>query len=205
MKTCLICDDHALMRDALAMTVRMMYPEAQIHVADSFPAALEKTQLAWDLIISDLTMPGGQPLQGIDALIVGARQTPVLIFTASVDAVLLQSVFALGVRGYVSKAASAEVLVDAIRRVLDGSQVLPQILPIVGTPVRANGSAPRLSQRQQEITHMLAKGWSNKRIAAELGMGPATVKTHVSHVMRKLGAANRTELVTLASKSGLLG
>lgn len=200
MKACLICDDHALMREALAITVRMVAPDIEIHFADTFQSAWGKAQARHDLIICDLTMPGSPPALGIQALLQASSHAPVLIFTANEDQALLRSMFSLGVRGYVAKTASTESIVHAIRTVLTGGEVRPAKSPSAGS---VHGPVS-LSKRQIEIMQKLALGWSNKKIAAELDMGPATVKTHLSHVMGKLGAANRTEAVSLARKLGLV-
>lgn len=210
MRSCLICDDHALMRDALAGAVGLGWPEAQVALAPDFPSAWTAAAArSLDLILSDLAMPGASPLDGIKGLHAAAPSTPILVVTGNEDDALLLDLFDLGIAGFVPKTARAEAIEAAIRVVLAGERYLPaRILDLAGgrgsltTP--AASFAARLTGRQAEILERMAAGESNKAIARALDLSPSTVKTHAAAAFAALGAANRTEAVVRAREQRLI-
>jgi DNA-binding NarL/FixJ family response regulator len=203
-RSCLICDDHALMRDALAGAVGLGWPEAAVALASDFPSAWAAAASGPpELIVSDLVMPGADPLDGIARLRSAAPGTPVLVVTGNEDDALLLDLFDLGIAGFVPKTARAEAIEAAIRVVLAGERYLPaRILDLVGhragSPAALSAPAARLTGRQAEILERMAAGESNKEIARALDLSPSTVKTHAAAAFAALGAANRTEAVVRA-------
>ncbi|MFD1613062.1 response regulator [Sphingomonas tabacisoli] len=204
MRNCLICDDHALMRDALAGAVGLSWPDAAVTLAPDFPSAWAAAAAEpRDLILSDLTMPGADPLEGVRRLRALAPDTPVLVVTGNEDDALLLALFDLGIAGFVPKTAKAEVIEAAIRLVLAGERYLPpRLLGLIGgrTHSASTVAVPtaRLTGRQAEILERMAAGESNKTIARALDLSPSTVKTHAAAAFAALGAANRTEAVVRA-------
>jgi DNA-binding NarL/FixJ family response regulator len=203
-RSCLICDDHALMRDALAGAIGLGWPEAAVTLAPDFPSAWSAAaSAAPDLIVSDLAMPGAGPIDGIARLHAAAPATPILVVTGNEDDMLLLDLFDLGIAGFVPKTARAEAIEAAIRVVLAGERYLPaRILDLVGrragSPAAPLAPAARLTGRQAEILDRMAAGQSNKEIARALDLSPSTVKTHAAAAFAALGAANRTEAVVRA-------
>jgi DNA-binding NarL/FixJ family response regulator len=203
-RSCLICDDHALMRSALAGAVGLGWPEATVALAPDFPTAWAAAAAnPPDLIVSDLTMPGASPLDGIARLRAAASATPVLVVTGNEDDALLLDLFDLGIAGFVPKTARAEAIEAAIRVVLAGERYLPaRLLELVGrragSPAMPAAPTARLTGRQAEILERMAAGESNKTIARALDLSPSTVKTHAAAAFAALGAANRTEAVVRA-------
>jgi two-component system, NarL family, nitrate/nitrite response regulator NarL len=204
MKTCLICDDHALVREALAGTVKMSWPEALVDVAGDFPEAWAKAASSPDLIICDLIMPGSGPLAGIDGVIRAAPKSPLLVVTGTEDDALLLDLLDRGVAGFAPKSASGSIIDAAIRLILAGGRYLPARLADIATARIDDGSVSpirddvariteRLTGRQIEVLKLIAKGQSNKEIARTLDLAPSTVKSHLSHVLTCLGANNRTD------------
>jgi two-component system nitrate/nitrite response regulator NarL len=196
----LICDDHALVREALAGTVAMGWPGARVEVAGDFPTAWAKAALGHDLILCDLVMPGAAPLAGIDGLIRAAPAVPVLVVTGTEDYTLLLDLLHRGVAGFAPKSASGAIIEAAMRLILAGGRYLPPRLADIATSrietVQRDDVTPltaRLTDRQMDVLHLIAKGQSNKEIARALDLSPSTVKSHISHVLTCLGAANRTE------------
>ena len=209
--TCLVCDDHALMRTALADLVAMIWPGASVATAASFEQAwVAAAAQQPGLILCDLGMPGAKPLDGIAMLRQKAPASPILVVTASDDNDLLMPLFDLGAAGFVPKNASSDVLEAAIRLVAAGSKYLPpQILHLLrvrgdGFVGQTRADTARLSGRQMEVLRLMARGDPNKEIARQLDLSPATVKTHVAALLSALGAANRTEAVIKAHGMGLI-
>ena len=200
----LICDDHALVREALAGTVQMGWPGSTVDVAGDFPSAWAKAALGHDLIVCDLIMPGAAPLAGIDGMIRAAPTTPILVVTGTEDDALLLDLLQRGVAGFAPKSASGAIIEAAMRLILAGGRYLPPRLAEIATARLDDGSAPairddlvhltaRLTARQMDVLHLIAKGQSNKEIARALDLSPSTVKSHISHVLSCLGATNRTD------------
>jgi two-component system, NarL family, nitrate/nitrite response regulator NarL len=209
MKFCLVCDDHALMRAALAGAVKLAWPDAEVQTAKDFPEAWLAAEARPDLILCDLGMPGADPLAGIGRLVQLAHGCPILVVTGNEEDEFMLPLFDMGVAGFVPKSAGAEVMEAAMRIVVSGSRYLPpRLLDLVtGTGGgRASGDAAlaRLTARQIEVLRLLARGEANKEIARALDLSPATVKTHVAAVLTALRAANRTEAASRARELRLI-
>lgn len=215
MRTCLICDDHALVRDALAATIRRRWPSAEILQAADFPTAWALAGRLPDLCLADLDMPGADARAGIAGILAVAPETRLLVITGLADDRLMLDLLAAGVAGFASKALDADIIAAAIGLVLAGGRYLPPRLaemaaggvipPPPSTPgVRAAPAKDPLTPRQRDVLRLMADGLSNKDIARRLDLSPATVKTHVAHLIAIIGAANRTEASALARGRGLI-
>ena len=213
MKSCLICDDHALVREAIAGAIHMSWPEANVVEAVDFPAAWKLAAQGHDLCIADLVMPGADPLSGIRRLRELAPDLPILIVTGTEDDALLLDLLDLGVAGFAPKSARGAVIEAACRLILAGGRFLPERvaeiaaarvdrddLPADAAQRVAATAEPgdRLTDRQIEVLRLVARGYSNKEIARALALAPSTVKTHLAHIQASLGAHNRTEASILA-------
>lgn len=226
--TILVCDDHPLVRSAMAMTVEAVCPGRQVLTARDFHEAwaVASDEANLQLSLIDLHMPGAGPIDGIRELKRRAPHSRVIVVTGSEDDQELLAVLALGVDGFLSKTAETAVFSAALSLVLAGGQYLPpRLLTLTtqaGTPASATGGKPfnpepgplagggatgpygRLSERQMQVLHEMADGKANKEIARQLGISPATIKTHVAQVIALLGAANRTEAAARARSLGLI-
>jgi len=185
----LICDDHPLMREALAGAMRDRWPDVTLDEAADYPQAWAHADAHPDFCLVDLDMPGAAPVAGLAELRARAPTATILVITGLTDAALLRDVAACGVAGVFSKNTEASILFDAIRAALPALQAM---------------EAARLPPRQQEVLGLLAEGLTNKEIARRLGISPATVKIHVSRVMTWLGAANRTDAVARAQRGRII-
>lgn len=211
MKTCLICDDHAMMREALAGAVAVGWPDAAVTQAADFPAAWAAAAAGPDLIISDLVMPGAAPVEGVRRLRAAAPAAPILVVTGAEEDEVLLALFELGIAGFAPKTSKSAIIEAAIRLVLAGGRYLP---PRVAELAARSGAAadapqpasggPRLTERQADVLKLVAAGRSNKEIARELDLSPATIKAHAAAAMAALGAVNRTEAVMKARALGLI-
>jgi DNA-binding NarL/FixJ family response regulator len=211
MKTCLICDDHAMMREALAGAVAIGWPEATIVQAADFPAAWAAAAARPDLILSDLVMPGASPVEGVRRLREAAPGAPILVITGNEEDAVLLALFDLGIAGFAPKTSKSAIIEAAIRLVLAGGRYLPPRVAELAAGQRGPGEAasayasgPRLTERQTDVLKLIATGQSNKEIARDLDLSPATIKAHAAAAIAALGAVNRTETVVKARALGLI-
>lgn len=185
----LICDDHPLMREALAAAMRDRWPEVALDECGDYPAAWTKAEAQPDFCLVDLSMPGADPVAGLTALRARAPEAVIIVVTGLEDAAVLDAVRATGVAGLFSKNDEPERLMAAIRDRLPGLQALE---------IKA------LPPRQRQVLEALAEGQTNKEIAIRLGISPATVKIHVARLTAWLGAVNRTDAVMRAKRARLI-
>lgn len=185
----LICDDHPLLREALTEAVRHRWPEVELVACGDFPSAwgLAATQI--DFCIVDLSMPGATPLKGVAKLCEQAPHMSVFVLTGLEDTALLNDIRAAGVRDVYSKNTEPDLLLQAIGLSVPALQVF---------------EAKRLPRRQGQVLDLLAEGLTNKQIALQLRISPATVKIHVARLSAWLGAANRTDAVMRAKRARLI-
>lgn len=207
MRSCLICDDHALVREALVTMVAAKWPDAAITAAADFRAAWVEIASGPDLCLADLDMPGATPIAGVAGLRAAAPTTPILIFTGSLDDTTMVALLHSGVAGFVPKTATTAVLAAAIALVVAGGRYLPERLatmPVVQQPMAPRREGALLSARQTDVVRLMALGQSNKDIARALAITPATVKTHIAQIIAATGAANRTDAAMRARSWGLV-
>jgi len=203
-----IADDHPLYRAALrgavaAACAGSAIAEAQ-NVADLL-ALLERCPAA-DLLLLDLNMPGAHGFSALAHLRGAYPQLPVVVVSAIDDAHTVRQAIAFGAQGFISKSADSAGIVRDIGAVLGGAQVLPSGVSLeAGAPADPTtlGVARRLAEltpQQFRVFSMVCSGRLNKQIAYEMQITEATVKAHMTEVLRKLGAMNRTQAVLLAGR-----
>ncbi len=210
MKSCLICDDHIMVREALAGAVRMGWPKAKITQVGDFPSAWAAAGAQpHDICIADLIMPGAGPLDGVAGIIDTAPDMAVLVITGTEDDVVMLQLLDMGIAGFVSKSASTGIIDAALRLILAGGRFLPpRLAAIAATQIHRREATPvldrtatisnRLTSRQHGVLKLVADGRTNKEIGRMLGVAPSTVKTHLEQIMRQLGAVNRADTVRIA-------
>ncbi len=207
MKSCLICDDHAILREAMTQTMRKGWPNIDVTEAADYPSAWRAATTSFDLCISDLLMPGSDPVEGIAQLRNLQPQMPIVILTGSTEDRLMLDLLALGVRGFVPKSSSGPVLKAAIDLVIAGGKYLPPgILALAQGQPKESETPPtiQLTKQQKLVLLELKAGQTNKEIAIVLGVAPSTVKFHVDELLRKLDARNRSEALYKARLFGLV-
>jgi DNA-binding NarL/FixJ family response regulator len=212
----LIIDDHPLIQDAVSNVLRRLDPSAEIAVAGDCERGLEIAGLGPepDLVLLDLNLPG---LSGIPALTTWRARfpgIPVIVLSAANDSHTVLAALGAGAAGYIVKASTNEVMLNAIRLVQAGGKYLPvEILStsaaIENVRPRSRTSAPSvetlgLTARQMDVLRLIAKGESNKVICRELRLAERTVKAHVTAVFRALKVSSRTQAAIAASKLGLM-
>ncbi len=207
----LVADDHPVVRDGV---VAMLSTQPDFEVVGEAADGLEAVALAKALrpnvVLLDLEMPKLDGAEALAQMRVACPEVRALVFTAfDTDDRIVGAVRA-GAQGYLLKGAPRDELFNAIRIVSAGGTLLQ---PIVASKLLQRLSAPpeplpspgaTLTEREQEVLALLAQGRPNKEIAAALFISERTVKFHVSAILGKLGAGNRTEAVTIAAQRGLV-
>lgn len=206
----LIADDHPLFRAALRGAIVGHLPAdalPQFVEADSVAALLEAVERSpqADLLLMDLDMPGAHGF-GALAHVRGVRpELPVVVVSASDDAQTIANALAYGAQGFISKSSDARAIAAGVEAVLAGDVVTPPGFeaPAAEPDARDLEAASRIAEltpQQFRVLGMLLSGLLNKQIAFELDVSEATVKAHVTAILRKLGVANRTQAVLLAGR-----
>lgn len=190
----LLIDDHALFADALRGVLDRLGPNVVVQTTTSAEQALSQLEggATFDLVLLDLGLPGVRGRVAFDAVRARAATTPIVLVTASEPGPEAAAMLKAGARGYVHKRTPGGELLSALRHVLDGGTWAPTLSAI---PLPED---VLLSPRQREVLRLLAKGASNQDIADALKISPATVRVHVSSVMKALQVDNRTQAATTA-------
>ena len=205
----LIVDDHAVVREGLRAFLGVQ-PGFEIvgEAADGEEAVERATQLEPDIVLMDLVMP---TLDGVGAMRALRRRCPrcrVIVLTSFLEDDRLLPALEAGAAGYLLKNSQPAELARAVRAAHSGEAIIDPTVAarlVHALSDRPQGTAfDRLTSRERDVLTLIASGRSNKRIALELGISEKTVKTHVGHVLAKLGVTDRTQAAVLAVRHGLL-
>lgn len=202
----LVADDHPLFRAALVETVRRHAPGCTFVEAASFTELQEKLgqHSDADLLLMDLHMPGINGLGGLAYLNGHYPALPVVMVSANDEPSVIRRAIDGGAAGFISKSADTQTIIKAIEQVLEGETWTPIPLQHENCGETAEHQLAQrvgeLTPQQYKVLQMLAQGLLNKQIAYELKVTEATVKAHVTAIMRKLGVCNRTQAVTMYSQ-----
>ena len=217
----LIADDHELFLKGLEFILTDSLPDAKLIRAKNYTEIfkiIEQDQ-SFDLILTDLAMPGSQWLEALQKIHHQLPETPIIILSAVFDKEIVQKSIELGAAGYIPKTSSNAVIISAINLVLSGGVYIPKELlqdtlqndfnmlkEIEKLPETDDISekVKILTPRQIDVLRLIAKGKSNKQIAFDLGLSEGTVKLHITAILKILNVYNRTGAVAAATHSGLL-
>jgi DNA-binding NarL/FixJ family response regulator len=210
----MLVDDHAMVREGLRLLLRTAPDIAVVGEAGDGVTALSiARQVAPDIIVLDLDMPGGDGTTALHALGKELPQVQALILTVHAEHERLLPVLDAGARGYLTKEAASRDLVEAIRVVAAGEvYVRPAAARLLAAAV-APGPAVKstrdrfhaLSDREQTVLRAVAQGYSGAEIARQLGISTKTVEAYKHRIQEKLGLEHRTEYVRFALEVGILG
>ncbi|MDO5612758.1 MAG: response regulator transcription factor [Paracoccus sp. (in: a-proteobacteria)] len=203
----LIVDDHPLMCDALALTLKISLGLKNVRTARSLGAAVEqiRSQGAPDAVILDLNLPDARGSEGIVTLRRQLPDVPITMISADLESAMISAAMAAGAQGYISKSLGREALVDSLRRMWDGERITPDGYEPELTDAEDEAKAElarrfaTLTPQQMKILRLICQGKANKEISYELSIAEATVKTHITAIMSKINARRRTQAVLLAN------
>jgi NarL family two-component system response regulator LiaR len=204
----LLVDDHAVVREGLRAFLDLQEGiEVAGEAGDGSEGVAAAERLRPDVVLMDLVMPR---LDGVGAMRELRRRLPdarVIVLTSFTDEEKLLPALQAGAAGYLLKNAEPAELARAVRAAHAGEALLDpavaaRLLESIAEPA---GAGPReaLTPREREVLALIGRGYANKRIALELGIAEKTVKTHVGHVLAKLGVADRTQAALHAARAGL--
>ncbi|SEN80663.1 DNA-binding response regulator, NarL/FixJ family, contains REC and HTH domains [Paracoccus alcaliphilus] len=203
----LIVDDHPLMCDALALTLKISFGLKNVRTARSLGAAIEqiRAQGAPDAVILDLNLPDARGAEGIVTLRRQLPEVPITMISADLEAAMISAAMAAGAQGYISKSLSREALVDSLRRMWEGEFITPEGYEPEQAQAEDEARAElarrfaTLTPQQMKILRLICLGKANKEISYDLSIAEATVKTHITAIMSKINARRRTQAVLLAN------
>jgi DNA-binding NarL/FixJ family response regulator len=196
-----VADDHDLVRLGFCQLLGRILPGAQIDEAENGEAleAALTGGVATDMLLVDLLMPCFDSERAVVALVERHPAMPVVVVSGSVDPACIARLLAAGVRGFMPKSLDGAQMVKALELVLAGGRYLPPDLLdclVPGSPDTAESTAPRgVTPRQQDILELLLQGLPNKLIAARLHIAEATVKMHITALLRHYGVRSRAGLL----------
>ncbi len=225
----LIADDHELFLKGLEFILEQNLQNITITTAQDYTeifSILEQDK-DFDLIITDLAMPGANWLTAINKIHNLLPETPIIIISAVFDKELLQQTLDIGVAGYIPKTANNNLIISAINLVLAGGMYIPHellystkpqtfptekqkeyITPLKNlekiTETQTDETKKGLTERQIDIVKCIAEGLSNKQIAYKLNLTEGTIKVHITIILKLLNVKNRTSAVIEAAKRGYI-
>jgi len=205
----IIADDHPLFRAALKQAVMQAVPGVEIVEADSLSAVqgAAEQHVDADLILLDIHMPGAHGFSGLVFLRGQHPGVPVIVVSGSEEPHVMKRAMDYGASGFIPKSSPLEVISEAITQVLEGEEWLPQeISSVADLPeedYKFASALASLTPQQFRVLTMLTEGLLNKQIAYELSVSEATIKAHVTAILRKLGVHSRTQAVIAAQRLGV--
>jgi DNA-binding NarL/FixJ family response regulator len=210
----LVVDDHSLITDALSVLFLDLDPNAEVITTRTAEQALALQQQHpdLDLVVLDLGLPGVSGTSLLEAMVAQAPEMKILVLSGQQDQRNVMRVLQLGAAGFVPKSMASETLLSAVKFVMSGGVYIPADLleevnrsGMFATPDRPREAGPsriELTERQEQVLSLLARGAPIKIICRELGLSEGTVKTHVTAIYRAFNASNRTEALLAARRHG---
>ncbi len=205
--TFIVADDHPLFRDALKAAIGNCVQDAEIVEADSLDSlqAVVDANPDADLLFLDLNMPGVSGFSALAYIRSNHESLPTVIVSAMDDPGVIRRSIQHGASGFIPKSSAISVLEDGIRAVLEGEVWLPAGVDLEDDRLgdeeaRVAEGLSKLTPHQFRVLMMLGEGLLNKQIAYQLGVSEATIKAHVTAILRKMNVGNRTQAVVAVER-----
>jgi DNA-binding NarL/FixJ family response regulator len=201
----LVVDDHPVVRQGLRTFLDLQHDLTVVGEAGDGPAAVTVAlDVAPDVVLLDLRMPGGDGVSALQALRRCGVDARVLVLTSFTDPEAVLPAMRAGAAGYVYKDVDPQALAAAIRAVHAGHVLMhPDVARLLAAG-DGGSRGPSLTARERDVLTEIARGRSNREIARALSLSEKTVKTHVSAIFTKLGVADRTQAALHAVRAGLV-
>ncbi|ANB24858.1 response regulator [Alteromonas stellipolaris] len=209
MQRILIIDDHPIFRHAMVTILGKKFPDSQTLEANSLSEALEllEADAAFDLVMLDLNMPETCGLNGLLEIRNQHPNLPVVIISAETEKQNILQTISYGAVGFISKSSKIEEIATSVESIFEGNVCLPsEILRTSSVRNRVKkedaislDQIRSLTRKELAVLKYLTQGLANKVIAYELNISETTVKSHVSSILKKLGASNRVKVVASAA------
>ena len=206
----LIADDHPLFREALKLAITQAFAGARTFEADTVDSLLATlhAHADMDLLLLDLGMPGAHGFSGLVQVRAHYPSVPVVVISGREDQDIAQRTLSHGASAFIAKSAAVPTIIDALQTILQGGVwSSPDLAPVGNSVPPDEAAAARrvasLTPQQFRVLSMLCSGQSNKRIALQLQVSEATVKAHMTAILEKMGAENRTQAVLIAQRLAL--
>ena len=214
----LIADDHEMFLSGLRFALLDLDADVKIDLARDYLELLSFVfaETEYDLILTDLAMPGMPWNEAIEQVKNKMPNTPIVVLSAVHDKEIIDKVIKAGVKGFIPKTSSNRIIISAIQKVLAGGVYIPpemfmsesneksETIDISQPFLEKNSVDSGLTPRQKEILSLIGQGKANKIIAHELGLSEGTVKLHVTAILKTLGVSNRTGAIMTAINMGLV-
>ncbi|HEX3971407.1 MAG TPA: response regulator transcription factor [Stellaceae bacterium] len=212
----LVADDHPLYREAVRLRLERLLPDCSVVEGgslDEILAALAGSDArSFDIILLDIHLSDGDPGANVEKVIAAAGTIPVILMSGTASADIIKQAIARGARGFIPKTMQSELFATALSMVLGGGSYLPveilQDSPVVpvepADPQIMRKFDELLTNREKQVLTLVATGASNKEIGRELNLAEVTVKLHVRQILRKIGARNRSEAASIATRAAFL-
>ncbi|MGD9639015.1 MAG: response regulator [Alphaproteobacteria bacterium] len=215
----LLADDHEMFLSGLQLALQDLGTDISFDLARDYRELISFvfTDTKYDLILTDLAMPGMNWIDAITEIKQKMPQTPVVILSAVHSKDIIDKALELKVNGFIPKTSSNKIIINVIQKVLAGGIYIPPEISISNeefendildnqgsTKTNPNLEETSLTPRQKEILTLIGQGKSNKIIAHELGLSEGTVKLHVTSILKALKVSNRTGAIMTAISMGLV-
>jgi len=198
----LAVDDHPLLRKGIAALVNAEPDLKLVAEASNGREAIEAFRLHRpDVTLMDIQMPEVDGLEAIDAIRSESPEARIIVLTTYTGDMQVLRALKAGARAYILKGHVHKELLDTIRAVHAGQKRIP---PEIAAELADHATDDPLTQREIDVLRLIAVGNGNKQIADQLAIGEATVKSHVTNILSKLGANDRAHAVTIALKRGII-
>jgi DNA-binding NarL/FixJ family response regulator len=208
----MLVDDHDLFRTGLRNLLEEQGVQIVAEASDGAAALSLVTELAPDVVVMDLNMPGMNGIEATREIVRVAPLTRVVVLTISDQDEDVMDAILAGACGYLLKDSSIQDLMQGIRAASIGEALISphiaakvlQRIRATGVPTEAGESKPELSERETEVLRLIANGKDNAQIAEDLHISPKTVKNHISNILMKLQIENRIQAAVYAVRRGLV-
>lgn len=200
----LVADDHAMMRDGIVLMIQTTWPDSTCEVAHDYQGVMTQLEgqldgLPFDVVVLDLRMPGMRGVESVAQITQRAAGTPVIVCTALEDPSLVERLMSSGIFCAVNKTTGADELLKHVRDALQIHRIPGKASQIDAMPRLHNttnlGGSAMLTTRQREILKMLHTGKPSKVIAAQLGIGLGTIKSHLHTLYSVMEVNSRSEAI----------